>query len=258
MEAPTHSCRDAWHDKSARIRSQATPRAGGHSDGGQWTRVGGVAARRNELTPEQVARLKWAYLSYGAVAGATDAIADTGQRVDPLELASDAAQSSVAGASLTDVASSGPTLGAQYAETRGFSIDLTQQEAFGGHTIRSHVGKSESYLLRRTTVGSFIFGLLEFVPMRAGSFPSLDAATRLVNSTLSQNTAIVDLVASGQIRTRQFITGRFSSPTGIEAHRNSPRSSPYIRTTYGVAAVIRHAPNLPGGFLLVTAYPRND
>jgi hypothetical protein len=59
----------------------------GHSDGGQWTRIGGVAGRSNEHTPEQVARLKWAYLSYGAVAGATDAIADTGQRVDPLELA---------------------------------------------------------------------------------------------------------------------------------------------------------------------------
>jgi hypothetical protein len=156
------------------------------------------------------------------------------------------------------VASSGPTLGAQYAETRGFSIDLAQQEAFGGHTISRHVGKSEDYLLRRTTVGSFTFGLLEFVPRRAGSFPSLDAATRLINSTLSQNTAIVGLVASGQIRTQQFITGQFSSPTGMEAYRNSARSSPYIRTTYGVGVVIQHAPNLPGGFLLVTAYPRND
>ena len=44
---------------------------------------GGGAAQRNELTLEQVARLKRGDLPYEGSAGATDAFADTGQRIDP-------------------------------------------------------------------------------------------------------------------------------------------------------------------------------
>ena len=119
----------------------------GHSDGGQWTRMGKGAVQRNGLTPEQVDRLKWAYLRHRGSTNATDTIVDTSQRIDPetaglhyvgndrlnfvdrLGIASDAAQNSVAGASLIDVVSTGPTLGAQYANTRGFSIDF---DAAGG------------------------------------------------------------------------------------------------------------------------------
>jgi hypothetical protein len=54
----------------------------GDPDGGQWTRIGRGAAQRNELTPEQVARLEWAYLRYGGNVGVPDAFADTGQRID--------------------------------------------------------------------------------------------------------------------------------------------------------------------------------
>jgi hypothetical protein len=53
----------------------------GDPDGGQWTRTGGVAAQRIELTPEQVARLKWAYLPHGG--SLPDAFAYIGQRIDP-------------------------------------------------------------------------------------------------------------------------------------------------------------------------------
>ena len=54
----------------------------GHSDGGQWTRMGKGAAQRSELTPEQVARLKWAYLAHGGRAGVPDTFADIGQLID--------------------------------------------------------------------------------------------------------------------------------------------------------------------------------
>ncbi len=55
----------------------------GVPDGGQWTRIGGGAAQRNELPPEQVARLKPGYLPYGGIGSATDAFAYAGQRIGP-------------------------------------------------------------------------------------------------------------------------------------------------------------------------------
>jgi len=148
------------------------------------------------------------------------------------------------------------TLG-EVIRTASYGIDLTEQEAAGGHTISAHVNKSESYLLDRTTAGGYYSQNFDVVPRRAGSFASLEAANKLVNSTLSQNSAIVDQVASGHERDA-FVTATFGSPTGIEAYRESPNSSPYIRTTYGVGVFIVNNPNMPGGFQVITAYPRND
>ena len=120
-----------------------------------------------------------------------------------------------------------------------------------------HVGKSEAFLLDRVTEGGFYSQAFDLVPYRAGSFPSLGAATKLVNSTLSQNVDIVSQVASGQLESA-FVTATFGSPTGIEAFRNSPYSSPYIRPTDGVGVAIVNSPNAPGGFRIITAYPRRD
>jgi hypothetical protein len=92
---------------------------------------------------------------------------------------------------------------------------------------------------------------------RQGSFPSLDAANRLVNATLSRNRATVEEVVNGTLR-RAFLTTIFSSQTGIEAFRSSSRSQPYIRDTFGVGVYIVHDPNSGKGFRVVTAYPRND
>ncbi len=66
-----------------------------------------------------------------------------------------------------------------------------------------------------------------------GSFATVVAANRLVNSTLSRNHDVVALVARG-VRPREFVTATFSSPTGVEAFRRGPFAQPYLRNTYGV------------------------
>jgi hypothetical protein len=71
----------------------------------------------------------------------------------------------------------------------GYPVDLREERQLGGHTIEEHVAKSEGYLLNRvqqqalstTRRGEYSDGL------RVGSFTSLEAANKLVNSTLAQN-----------------------------------------------------------------------
>lgn len=142
----------------------------------------------------------------------------------------------------------------------GFPIqNLTAHQTGGGHTIKLHVGKSENYLLGRVTIPEFQSPFHTVYRWRHGSFSSLAAAERLTNANLSRNAAIVNAVASGQMDDA-FIETVFSSVTGQEAYRlTQRRSSPIrIRITYGVGTYIRHAPDMPNGFIIITSYPRND
>jgi hypothetical protein len=95
------------------------------------------------------------------------------------------------------------------------------------------------------------------VRYRDGSFSSLQAANRLVNSTLSRNSVIVAHVASGAMA-EAFVTATFSSQTGVEAYRPSAYSEPYIRDTFGVGVYIVHDQGIERGFRVISAYPRND
>lgn len=140
---------------------------------------------------------------------------------------------------------------------RGYPIDLLEEEQNGGHTIAAHVGKSAQHLLARVRAGRAFFGFATVALRRDGSFPSLEAANKLVNATIAQNQSVVELVASG-ILDEEFITATFPSRTGIEAYRPGERASPYLRDTYGVGVVIVHDPNASNGFRVITAYPRND
>jgi hypothetical protein len=69
----------------------------------------------------------------------------------------------------------------------GYPIDLLEEEALGGHTVERHVAKPEEYLKARI-LGSRrnIAGIVTFGEARAGSFTSLGAANKLVNSTLAR------------------------------------------------------------------------
>jgi CDI toxin RNase A-like protein len=78
-----------------------------------------------------------------------------------------------------------------------------------------------------------------------------------VNATLARNPAVVEKVASG-LSTRELVTAIFASKTGIEAYRPSEHAEPYLRDTYGVGVVIVHDPSSAKGYLILTAYPRND
>ena len=136
---------------------------------------------------------------------------------------------------------------------------LPEHEAAGGHTIKLHVGKSDEFLKRVVRIQRVRFGPVTVARKRHGSFSSLPAAESLVNSTLGQNAARVLAVSSGAEH-RAFFTGTFSSITGKEAFRPSPRSNRgiYVRPTYGVGVTIEHAPDMPNGFVIITSYPRND
>ena len=137
--------------------------------------------------------------------------------------------------------------------------DLAEHEARGGHTIELHVGKSEAFLIGMVTVPQARTLFYTVYRWRHGSFSSLAAAERLTNANLSRNADIVNAVATGQLEDA-FITSAFSSITGQEAYRLTRRASSPIRlrTTYGVGTYVRHAPDMPNGFIIITSYPRDE
>jgi hypothetical protein len=140
----------------------------------------------------------------------------------------------------------------------GYPIDLLEEEQRGGHTIAQHVGKSSQFLssiitdqeIRSQRHGDLAQGLKE------GSFTSLEAANKLVNSTVASNQTEVNLVASGLLPIA-IVDAKFSSPTGYEAFAKTERSTPYIRDTYGVRVIIVRDPSSPKGYRVLTAFPMN-
>jgi hypothetical protein len=141
---------------------------------------------------------------------------------------------------------------------QGYPVDLREEERRGGHTIEGHVGKSDSYL--KTEVQEMAWERQErdeeVKGLRVGSFTSLDSAAKLVNSTLSQNSELVNRVARGE-QAKDSVSAIFDSPTGYEAYLRGPYSIPYMRDTYGVGVIIVHDPRTPRGYRVQTAYPRN-
>ena len=145
----------------------------------------------------------------------------------------------------------GPTLVSDKPTLSGpHVVDLQEEEAAGGHTIAAHVGWSPQALLERVQRGTYPGLFNSTVMYRAGSFPSLAAAHKLINSTLSRKRAIVDEVASG-LRKDAFVTATFSSKTGIEAFRSTPYANPYLRDTYGVGIWIVHDRKAKNGFRIL-------
>ncbi len=147
--------------------------------------------------------------------------------------------------------------GAQYAQgdsLGGYPVDLRDEQARGGHTIEAHVNRSREALIAQAREA------FEERPdaqdSRSGSFSSLEAATKLVNSTLAQNQAIVDQVASG-VRNREVVFAHFGSITGIEAVAPNIRSQPYLRETYGVGVLIFHDRSSPNGYTVWTSFTSN-
>jgi len=149
----------------------------------------------------------------------------------------------------------GNYLGSQLVQAQTELWDLAVHELHGGHAIREHVGKSPAYLQRRlqgmTVQGNgFTAGAVA-----VGSYRSLASANRLTNSVLSRHPGVVEAVRSGTLQGNQRIEGHFSSRTGFEAYRTSPRSEIQMRHTYGARVVIRSNNTVPGGVLIVTSFP---
>lgn len=150
-----------------------------------------------------------------------------------------------------------PVLLAQ-AESPAFRpVNLMEEEAAGGHTLQMHVGRSPESLRARVAAGIRRSLFYSRILYRDGSFPSLAAATKLVNATLARNRAVMEKVAAGKMQDA-FVTASFSSQTGIEAFKPSPYAQPYLRPTYGVGVYIIHDRRRPNGFRVQTAYPREE
>jgi hypothetical protein len=107
---------------------------------------------------------------------------------------------------------------------------LIEERQFGGHAIERHVGKSPQSLL--TDVRQIILDAERKGDLaggvRVGSFPSLEAANKLVNATIARNQAKVDLIVSG-VSPREELNAEFNSITGYEGYARTERSQAYIR-----------------------------
>jgi hypothetical protein len=226
-------------DASANTNGQAAPAVqkyspnqprvpAGNPYGGQWTSEGGSGSSSGSMAEDGKSN-----------SGVRYAALNTGTRTD------------------ATVGESGVQVAAGTGRP-GYPIDLQEEEALGGHTIGAHVGRSDSSLLsdiRKTALSAgdavdFANGL------REGSFPSLEAANKLVNATIAQNQDKLDLVTGG-LSPREELDADFSSPTGYEAFAQTGRSTPYVRPTYGVRVVIVPDQNSPKGYRIDTAFPIN-
>jgi|GEM_PF-457239 len=158
-----------------------------------------------------------------------------------------------------DAQSNTPTIIPVQSDGSGrYFVDLVQEELKGGHSLEKHVGKSDNYLLYRVNTEVQTIGFVTVGLKVAGSFSSLQSANSLVNSTLSQNSVIVDAVAKGEFGNKpKAIEAYFNAPTGRQALRASDTSQAYMRDTYGVLVVLVYDPNLTNGFFVRTAYPIN-
>jgi hypothetical protein len=209
----------------------AQPRVpAGHPDGGEWT------------------------TTYAGTPSLTSGNSMHVQSAAPRQYAALEADSNTPQA---DVVGVGSVL-AQGPRRSGYPIDLQEEESRGGHAIAEHVGKSEAFLLEgvREAARALATGGYGAGGLRSGSFPSLEAANKLVNATLSQNPEKVDLVVNGSLPIA-VLEAEFGSPTGYEAYARSERSQPYMRETYSVRVIIVRDPSSDRKFRVLTAFPIN-
>jgi RHS repeat-associated protein len=140
-------------------------------------------------------------------------------------------------------------------------VDLYDEEAAGGHTISDHVGKSDKYLVEWLRRLAYDDRVVSVGRTQLGSFPSVTAAQKLINSTLAANQDIVAAVVSGDYGDRTVAVNKaFGSPTGRVAKRAEPRSDSPISVVdgTGVRVIIQRDPDRPNGFSVVSAFPTAD
>lgn len=132
--------------------------------------------------------------------------------------------------------------GTRIAQVEGagrYSVRLADEEARGGHAIRTHVGKSDAELLATLRAMRIDTPFVTIAKDAQGSFASLESANDFVNRVLESHAPMVDLVASGAMK-EVWLPQRFGYPTGREAFRPDAFAEPYMRPTYEVGVLIRH------------------
>ena len=151
----------------------------------------------------------------------------------------------------------GGTRVAQAGGAERYRVVLPDEEARGGHAIRTHVDKSDAELfadLRTRTMRSL---WVSSGYAAQGAFDSVESANDFTNRVLEAHPAEVDRVASGASE-EEWLETRFGYRTGREAFRPDVDGAMYIRPTYGVGVLIRRDRRSPRGYTVITSYPRND
>jgi hypothetical protein len=88
----------------------------------------------------------------------------------------------------------GETRLAQAEGPRRYSVVLSEEEARGGHAIRTHVGKSDEELLATLRAMRVESPFVTVAAPAQGSFASLDSANDFVNRVLQFHASTVDLL----------------------------------------------------------------
>jgi hypothetical protein len=146
---------------------------------------------------------------------------------------------------------------AQIEGDRQYSVDLHEEEEIGGHTLREHVGRSDQELLTRLEYETFRGPLISVGRKAVGTFSSREAANDFTNRLLQEKSSVVDLVASGKLKSA-WLEMRVGSPTGREAFRPDLEAASYVRNTFNTGAYIVHDRRTARGYRVRTAYPLND
>jgi hypothetical protein len=146
-------------------------------------------------------------------------------------------------------------------DPRFYTPVLAEEDDNGGHTLRRHTERTESYLIDylNSNYQRVQTGNLEITsyPVAEGTFRSREEANDFVNQVLKRNTDTVDEVAAGKLKEAK-LQERFGFVTGKEAFRPNGDSDPYIRDTYSVRVIIRHDTRSWRGYRVRTAFPVND
>ncbi len=153
-------------------------------------------------------------------------------------------------------------VGGQGDDRLGRRIDILEEDALGGHTKERHVGKSEAYLKARVLGSRKNYKLLSFGEKRAGSFTSVEAASKLVSTTIAnaENATKLKRFINRDIMfslSVLYLDADFPKPTGYEAYAKNHRQQPEIRDTYGVKVRIMRTDRDPKGWYVDSAWPTN-
>jgi hypothetical protein len=117
---------------------------------------------------------------------------------------------------------------------------LAKHEHSGSHTLRDHVGRTETELREQIAATG---------KKRASSFLDQDAAERLIERTLRHTDADVQAwLSSG--RHKHAVEAFFGERTGITAVRGAA-----TETADGVRVVLLRDASMPDGYRILTSYP---
>jgi hypothetical protein len=139
----------------------------------------------------------------------------------------------------------------------GYPVDLLEERELGGHAIERHVTSRQSVVNNvRDGIDYARRNGDSTGDMRESSFTSLEAANKLVNSTISENPDQVNRVVSG-LSPKEILHKEFETPTGFEAYAKNESSSIILSDTYAVRVVIVPDGRVAKGFRVDTAFPTN-